>query len=587
MSQPSAATRRHRRGTACDECRRRKLRCDGQKPQCGRCLDMGVACELTQRSARGPKKGHLRDLKNRLVYLEALLENRVPAEDTQQDLHASTEYTGDPSLLLPLVRASHTADVGTSEPWISTGTVTSNSEHERLLQPDLTPGVPSFSQRSSVGPIISGHSTPIQRITSLVQEELDQLYLDRVHNSIPILHQRRYMSWSKSSTKTAPRRCLQYAMWTLAALLSTQFRDMIEPLYQETKRMLDQCTVGANEDSNIDTAIGQAWVLLVVFESMRTYHRQAWMSAGSAFRFVQAMHYHEIDSLDDGKRGPAYAQRDDDFIEVEERRRVFWMAYFLDHIISMRGDWPITLNEHVICTRLPASDSKFQNGYQELGPFLSEAMTDSTLQVRSSFTECLILVTICGRSLLQRQQCQISKAYGDMTLDWTEQRQWLDRLLVSRFQVLSQCYPAPTESNDPLLLFTHILAHATVIYYCKTMTQSDAPSNFTQSSEFSYEHRALEASKNIIRLATTLPELPFSKVHPLMPMPLFICAEFLYSNIHNGVSVQSPIQDLFRIFSELKNVNDHEQSYLDLLPRSCILKTAVMVGLRDKGGASS
>ncbi|EHA25829.1 hypothetical protein ASPNIDRAFT_138298, partial [Aspergillus niger ATCC 1015] len=59
---------------ACDECRRRKLRCDGQKPQCGRCLDTGVACELTQRSARGPKKGHLRDLKNRLVYLEALLE---------------------------------------------------------------------------------------------------------------------------------------------------------------------------------------------------------------------------------------------------------------------------------------------------------------------------------------------------------------------------------------------------------------------------------------------------------------------------------------------------------------------------------
>lgn len=139
-------------------------------------------------------------------------------------------------------------------------------------------------------------------------------------------------------------------------------------------------------------------------------------------------------------------------------------------------------------------------------------MTDSTLQVRSSFTECLILVTICGRSLFQRQQCQISKAYGDMTLDWTEQRQWLDRLLLSRFQVLSQCYPDPTESNDHLLLFTHILAQATVIYYCKTMIQSDAPSNFTQNSEFRYEHRALEASKNIIRLATTLPELPFSKV---------------------------------------------------------------------------
>ncbi|OJJ99337.1 hypothetical protein ASPACDRAFT_120657 [Aspergillus aculeatus ATCC 16872] len=345
MSQPSATTCRHRRGTACDECRRRKLRCDGQKPQCGLCLGTGVACVLTQRSARGPKKGHLRNLKNRLVHLEALLENRVPAEDTQQDPHTFGEYNGDPSLL-PSVRAGHAGEVGTSVPWISAGTVTSNSKYERLLQPGLTPSVPSFSQGSFVSPTISGHGTPLQRITSLVQDELDQLYLDRVHHSIPILHQRRYVSWSKSSTKTEPRRCLQYAMWTLAALLSTQFRDMIEPLYQETKRMLDQITAGKNEDSNIDTEIGQAWILLVTFESMRTYHRRAWMSAGSAFHFVQAMHYHEIDSLD-GERGSAHAQRGD-FIEVEERRRVFWMAYVLDHIISMRDDWPITLNEHVV-----------------------------------------------------------------------------------------------------------------------------------------------------------------------------------------------------------------------------------------------
>lgn len=95
----------------------------------------------------------------------------MPAEDTQQDLHAVIEYDGGSSLL-PLVRAGHAAEVGTSEPWISAGTVTSNSEHEGLLQHDLTPGVPSFSQRSSVGPIISGHSTPIQSITGLMQDEL-------------------------------------------------------------------------------------------------------------------------------------------------------------------------------------------------------------------------------------------------------------------------------------------------------------------------------------------------------------------------------------------------------------------------------
>jgi hypothetical protein len=141
-------------------------------------------------------------------------------------------------------------------------------------------------------------------------------------------------------------------MWTLAALLSAQFRDMVETLYQETKQMLERLTVdGEESSSNVATELAQTWVLVAIFESMRTYHRRAWMSVGRAFRLVQAMHYHEIDSPID-RRGTSSPQ-EGDFIQVEEKRRVFWMAYFLDHIISLRDDWPITLNEHVVRTQSP------------------------------------------------------------------------------------------------------------------------------------------------------------------------------------------------------------------------------------------
>jgi hypothetical protein len=139
-------------------------------------------------------------------------------------------------------------------------------------------------------------------------------------------------------------------MWTLAALLSAQFRDMVEPLYEETRHMLEHLTIDGDESSNnVATELAQAWVLVATFESMRTYHRRAWMSVGRAFRLVQAMHYHEIDSPID-RRGMSSPQGGD-FVEVEEKRRVFWMAYFLDHIISLRDDWPITLNEHVVRTQ--------------------------------------------------------------------------------------------------------------------------------------------------------------------------------------------------------------------------------------------
>ena len=66
-SSPPIARSRQMSGAACDECRRRKLRCDRQRPQCSVCCESGVRCE-TDRSTghRGPKKGYLKALKNRV-----------------------------------------------------------------------------------------------------------------------------------------------------------------------------------------------------------------------------------------------------------------------------------------------------------------------------------------------------------------------------------------------------------------------------------------------------------------------------------------------------------------------------------------
>lgn len=62
-----------------------------------------------------------------------------------------------------------------------------------------------------------------------------------------------------------------------------------------------------------------------------------------------------------------------------------------------------------------------------------------------------------------------------------------------------------------------------------------------------------------------------------MPIPLFLCAEFLYDDMHNE-AFQMNVQKLFHVLRELKNVNNLDQSYLDLLPRSCISKTADLFG---------
>ncbi|KAK9310872.1 hypothetical protein V1524DRAFT_444207 [Lipomyces starkeyi] len=128
---PSIATRgRHRPGFACDECRRRKLRCDGQQPQCGVCKDSGLVCEVTQCGTRGPKKGYLKAWRNRVVHLEAMLENRLAAQQRQQQQQqvgtgSSTEITlpTPPVELSDALSSSSLPDLSSLPEWSQTSTL--------------------------------------------------------------------------------------------------------------------------------------------------------------------------------------------------------------------------------------------------------------------------------------------------------------------------------------------------------------------------------------------------------------------------------------------------------------------------------
>ena len=72
-----------------------------------------------------------------------------------------------------------------------------------------------------------------------------------------------------------------------------------------------------------------------------------------------------------------------------------------------------------------------------------------------------------------------------------------------------------------------------------------------------------------------------------MPIPLIMSAEFLYNNRSSHESFRSSLSEMFLIFGQLRNVNNEEQSYLDLLPRSCIAKTLELREYSTKEGWAS
>ena len=52
---------------ACIICRKRKLKCDGAKPSCGKCSRLGHKCAYDEvRRKSGPKRGYVKELEARL-----------------------------------------------------------------------------------------------------------------------------------------------------------------------------------------------------------------------------------------------------------------------------------------------------------------------------------------------------------------------------------------------------------------------------------------------------------------------------------------------------------------------------------------
>ncbi|KAJ6170600.1 hypothetical protein N7485_007946 [Penicillium canescens] len=87
--------KRRRVGRACDECRRKKIKCDGKQP-CTHCTVYSYECSYDQPSnrRRNPAPQYVEALENRLSKAEALLRTVLPnvnLDDPQLDVHATEQ----------------------------------------------------------------------------------------------------------------------------------------------------------------------------------------------------------------------------------------------------------------------------------------------------------------------------------------------------------------------------------------------------------------------------------------------------------------------------------------------------------------
>ena len=336
----------------------------------------------------------------------------------------------------------------------------------------------------------------------------DQLYFDRVHPNVPIFNQSRYFAQSRHTLGgdgPSHKLCLQYAMWTLAMALSSQFESFRTTLYNETRQMLEALDLSEDDMGVVRIEQVQAWLLITYYEFARANYRRGWVSAGRAFRLVQLARLHEVDS-------PGNRCDGEDSIAVEERRRTFWVAYCLDRFICMKSRWPLTLAEEVVCTRLPSPELAFQSGHPIQVCFLSEAIAANDSALFSPLAECAILATICGRAMSHRQVSSVELAYGSSaSLDFWLRHEWLDGVLTKRLNAMSASYPVVSAVSNSMLLFALMVAQTAVIYL-SDIVGTLGPEHQCEPAVLENQKRATHAALEIARLSRAHEHIGYFKV---------------------------------------------------------------------------
>lgn len=176
-------------------------------------------------------------------------------------------------------------------------------------------------------------------------DDLHQIYFEKVHPSLPMIHKYRYLAAMNLAPTMRPPVALRYAMWTLAASITDKYTDLKDQFYQRSRKYVEVDETKGHGEHMITVAHSQTHTLLASYEFKMMYFPRAWMSTGKAVRLAQMMGLHRFDGVGLDVKQCLPAARD--WTETEERRRTFWMAFCEDRYASMGTGWPMTVEEKV------------------------------------------------------------------------------------------------------------------------------------------------------------------------------------------------------------------------------------------------
>ncbi|AEO69502.1 uncharacterized protein THITE_60403, partial [Thermothielavioides terrestris NRRL 8126] len=351
-----AGKERKRLPLACIACRRKKIRCSGEKPACKHCLRSRIPCvyKVTARKA-APRTDYMAMLDKRLKRMEERIIKIVPKAEQDAISSSVTRAVVKPAIpgTLP----------GSGKP------APKKRGADEAFGPDLDHWARAPSRSKLDGPnkpstilvqeaeeskllLEGGDALPSKEI----QEHLAEVFFENIYGqAYHLLHKPSYMRKLKAGTLPP---VLVLSVCAIAARFSNHPKLNTNPNFlrgEEWASVARDILMKRYEWPNI--TILTCLLILGLHEFGTCHGGRSWSLGGQAIRMAFALQLHK-DLEHDPLRIPGKTQLS--FIDREIRRRTMWACFLMDRFNSSGTDRPTFIREETLKIPLPIKERNFQ-----------------------------------------------------------------------------------------------------------------------------------------------------------------------------------------------------------------------------------
>lgn len=350
-----AGKERKRLPLACIACRRKKIRCSGEKPACKHCQKSRIPCvyKVTTRKAQ-PRTDYMAMLDKRLKRMEERVIKIIPAGETR-DMSIIGR-----SQVKPTPPGQSSKQPKAAQQKKRTADEAFASKLDAWVNPKQASGAEDLFPMSRESKSHEGTELLTEGAEFLppmeIQEHLSEVFFDCVYGqSYLLLHRSSFMRRLRAGTVPP---VLILAVCAVSARFSTHPQINTEPAFlrgENWARPAARIALSRHDEPNI--TILTVFLLLGLHEFGTCHGGRSWSFGGQALRMAYALQLHqEVDHDSLGKKGKL---SDLSFTDREIRRRTMWASFLMDRYNSSGSQRPPIGNEKFIQIQLPVKESHF------------------------------------------------------------------------------------------------------------------------------------------------------------------------------------------------------------------------------------